>query len=97
VPSWPAHGWLVVLAISSQVLGWLMLSTSLPRLPAALTSLLLTIQPVGSVMLAALIFGESPSALQLAGVAAIIASLLALAAPVPRRVRIRRAAPDVGA
>lgn len=78
VPSWPMHGWLALLAITSQVLGWLLITTSLPRLPAALSSLLLTIQPVGSVFLGALILGESPSVLQLAGVAAVLAGLLAL-------------------
>jgi drug/metabolite transporter (DMT)-like permease len=43
LPSWPAHGWLVLLALSSQVLGWLLIASSLPRLPAALTSVTLTI------------------------------------------------------
>src|SRR4051812_38796358 len=76
VPTWPAHAWLVTLALSSQVVGWLLISASLPRLPAALTSLLLTIQPVCSVMLGAALFGEAPSALQLVGVAAIIAGLV---------------------
>src|SRR5947208_6895115 len=33
-PSRAAIGWLVVLALSSQVLGWLLIATSLPRLPA---------------------------------------------------------------
>jgi drug/metabolite transporter (DMT)-like permease len=69
-PWWPSAGWLALLALSSQVLGWLLITISLPRLPAAMTSLLLMVQPVGSVALAALIFGESPSVLQLAGVAA---------------------------
>jgi drug/metabolite transporter (DMT)-like permease len=76
VPSWPAHAWLVTLAITSQVVGWLLISASLPRLPAALTSVLLTIQPIGSVILGAIIFSESPSALQLLGVAAILAGLI---------------------
>jgi drug/metabolite transporter (DMT)-like permease len=76
VPSWPAHGWLVTLALTSQVLGWLLISASLPRLPAALTSVLLTIQPVGSVVLGVIVFGESPSGLQLVGVAAILAGLV---------------------
>jgi drug/metabolite transporter (DMT)-like permease len=79
VPSWPVHGWLATLALSSQVLGWLLISASLPRLPAALTSLLLTIQPVGSVILGALLFAEAPSALQLTGVAAILAGLVMVA------------------
>ena len=59
----------MTLALTSQVLGWLLITASLPRLPAALTSLLLTVQPIGSVALGALIFGESPTGLQLAGVA----------------------------
>ena len=77
VPSWPSAGWLVTLALSSQVLGWLLITASLPRLPAALTSVLLTVQPVGSVALAALIFGESPSPLQIAGAILVLAALLA--------------------
>jgi drug/metabolite transporter (DMT)-like permease len=79
VPSWPSAGWLVLLALSSQVVGWLLISSSLPRLPAALTSVLLTLQPLGSVALAALIFGESPSGLQLVGVALVLIGLIAAA------------------
>jgi drug/metabolite transporter (DMT)-like permease len=85
-PAWPEHAWLVTLALSSQVLGWLLISTSLPRLPAALTSLLLTIQPVGSVILGALIFAEAPSALQLVGVAAILSGLVVVARQRPSAV-----------
>jgi drug/metabolite transporter (DMT)-like permease len=76
VPSWPAHGWLALLAITSQVVGWLLISASLPRLPAALTSVLLTIQPIGSVVLGALIFAERPSGLQLVGVLTILTALV---------------------
>lgn len=76
-PQWPGAAWLITLALTSQVLGWLLITTSLPRLPAALTSLLLTVQPVGSVALAALIFGESPTALQLVGVALVLTALIA--------------------
>jgi drug/metabolite transporter (DMT)-like permease len=76
VPAWPSAGWLVLLALSSQVVGWLLIGTSLPRLPAAIGSMLLTVQPIGSVALAALIFAESPSDLQLAGVALVLAALL---------------------
>jgi drug/metabolite transporter (DMT)-like permease len=78
VPSWPAHGWLFTLALTSQVLGWLLISTSLPRLPAAITSVLLTIQPVGSMILGAVVLGEHPSALQVAGCVAILSGLLAV-------------------
>ena len=85
-PSWPSAGWLITLALTSQVLGWLLITTSLPRLPAALTSLLLTVQPVGSVALGALILSEAPSSLQLLGVVIVLAALIT--ATRPRRVRV---------
>ena len=85
VPSWPAHGWLVLLALSSQVVGWLLISVSLPRLPAALTSVLLTVQPVGSVILGVILLGESPSLVQLAGVACIFSGIIVATA---RRSRV---------
>lgn len=72
VPSWPAHGWLLLLALTSQVVGWLLISVSLPRLPAAVTSVLLLLQPVMSVALGAALFAESPSAAQLAGVTLVL-------------------------
>src|SRR5919199_5260805 len=75
-PSWAATGWLVLLALSSQVLGWLLIATSLPRLPAVVTSILLTFQPVCSVVFAWLIVAESPSLLQLAGAACILVGLV---------------------
>jgi drug/metabolite transporter (DMT)-like permease len=84
-PSWPSHAWLLVLALSSQVVGWLLISVSLPRLPAALTSVLLTIQPVGSVLLGVILLGEAPSALQLAGVVAIFAGIVVGTARLPAR------------
>src|SRR5262249_10453188 len=75
-PSWSAQGWLVLLALSSQVLGWLLIAISLPRLPAAVTSVSLTFQPVCSVLLAAAILSESPSALQLVRAAGILCGLV---------------------
>lgn len=91
VPSWPAHGWLVLLALSSQVVGWLLITIALPRLPAALTSVLLTVQPVAAVLLAMVLVDEQPSAVQLAGIAVVLGAILlatagrkpAAAAPVP--------------
>jgi drug/metabolite transporter (DMT)-like permease len=76
VPTWPAHGWLLTLALTSQVVGWLIISVSLPRLPAALTSVILTLQPVGSILLAMLLLGEAPSTVQLLGAATILAGLV---------------------
>jgi drug/metabolite transporter (DMT)-like permease len=101
VPSLSAQAWLVVLALSSQVLGWLLITVSLPRLPAVVTSVLLTLQPVCSVVFAAILLGEDPSALQLLGVAAILSGLL-LASAARRRGDVvppdgvGRAAPEQG-
>ena len=75
-PSWPAHGWLVTLALTSQVVGWLLIAVALPRLPASLTSVALTVQPVGSVLLGVVLVGEDPATLQLVGVAVIVAAIV---------------------
>ena len=84
-PAWPSYGWLLLLALSSQIVGWLLISVSLPRLPAALTSVLLTIQPVGSVLLGVVLLSESPSLLQLAGVACIFSGIVVATARRPVR------------
>jgi drug/metabolite transporter (DMT)-like permease len=85
-PGWPAQGYLLLLALSSQVLGWLLISITLPRLPAALTSVLLTFQPVLTVLFAWAILDESPSALQLGGVALVLCGLLIVSAGRRRKV-----------
>jgi drug/metabolite transporter (DMT)-like permease len=75
VPGAESQAWLVLLAMSSQVLGWLLISVSLPRLPAVLTSIVLTLQPVCTVFLGAVLLSEAPSAVQLTGVATVIAGV----------------------
>ena len=75
VPDLEAQGWLVLLALSSQVLGWLLISVSLPRLPAVLTSVLLMLQPMATVLLGAVLLSEAPSAVQLSGVAVVLAGV----------------------
>jgi drug/metabolite transporter (DMT)-like permease len=78
-PSWPEHGWLLLLAASAQVIGWLLITASLPRLPAAVSSVLLTAQPAATVVLAMLLVDEDPSFVQLAGVAVVIAGVATVA------------------
>jgi len=75
-PEWPGHGWLLLLALGPQVLGWVLITYSLPRQPAALTALILLIQPVTTVALSAVLLGERPSALQLAGCVAVALGVL---------------------
>jgi len=75
-PAWPALGWLALLALTSQVIGWLLITVSMPRLPAGMIGALLLIQPAGSVALSYAVLGERPSALQLVGVVLILCGVL---------------------
>ncbi len=88
-PGWSANGWLLVLAVSAQVIGYLAISISLPRLPAVVTSILLLVQPVLSVGVAALIVDERPSPSQLVGVALVVVGvLIAVSAPHVRQMEV---------
>jgi drug/metabolite transporter (DMT)-like permease len=75
-PGPSATAWLITLALSSQVFGWLLIAISLPRLPAALSSVMLTFQPLCSVVFAAILLDESPSRGQLLGAGCILAGLV---------------------
>jgi drug/metabolite transporter (DMT)-like permease len=74
--SWEAFWWLLTLALTSQVLGWLLIAAALPRAPAALSSVVLTLQPVAAVLLAIVLVDEHPSTVQLAGVAVVLAGVV---------------------
>jgi drug/metabolite transporter (DMT)-like permease len=84
VPSWPSHGWLIAVGITSQSIGYLIISLSLPRLPAALTSIILLAQPVATVVLARVLLQETPSPEQLLGVTLVIAGIAIATVPVGR-------------
>jgi drug/metabolite transporter (DMT)-like permease len=75
-PAWPALGWLLLLAVTSQVIGWLLITVSMIRLPAWMIGTALLVQPTGSIALGYLALGERPSAIQLAGVALMLAGVL---------------------
>ncbi len=73
--AWPAHGWLIALALGSQVVGWLLIAYALPRLPAMETSVVLLLQPMATVLWAFLLFAEDLSALQWLGVALVLGGI----------------------
>jgi drug/metabolite transporter (DMT)-like permease len=75
---WPAHGWILGLALVSQSVGWLLIATALPRLPALEISILLLLQPMATVVWAYLIFAEQLSAVQLAGVVLVLGAVAVL-------------------
>jgi drug/metabolite transporter (DMT)-like permease len=74
---WPSFWWLLLLSLTSQTIGWLLITSSLPRLPAAVSSLLLLLQPAAAVVLAAVVLGERPSILQLGGALLVCCGVLA--------------------
>lgn len=80
-PGWPALGWLLVLAVTSQTVGWLLITSSLPRLPRAISSLMLLLQPVAALGLAALVLSERPTWVQLLGAVLICGGVLSVARP----------------
>jgi drug/metabolite transporter (DMT)-like permease len=76
VPAWPGHGWLALLAMTSQVAGWMLITWAWRLLPAAQAALLLLVQPIASVALSAVVLGERPSAWQLAGCAVVLGGVI---------------------
>jgi drug/metabolite transporter (DMT)-like permease len=73
--------WLAMLGFTSQFLGYLLISLSLPRLPAVVTSVILLAQPVATVVLAMVLLGEAPSQAQLAGVGLVIGGIAVATVP----------------
>lgn len=85
-PGWSALGWLVALAVVGQVAGWVLIASALPRLPSSTGASILLLQPVGAVLLGALVLGEHPGLLQLIGCAVVLGAVAVAA-------RTRTAAP----
>jgi drug/metabolite transporter (DMT)-like permease len=73
---WPSFGWLLLLSVSSQTIGWLLITSSLPRLPAAISSLTLLLQPAAAMFLAAIVLAERPTLIQIAGAVVVCAGVL---------------------
>jgi drug/metabolite transporter (DMT)-like permease len=84
--SWPAHGWLIALAIGAQVIAWMMIGYALPRLPAVETATIILIQPALTLVWGALIFDERPSPLQIVGAVIVLAGVAFVAFVRARRV-----------
>ncbi|GAA5116168.1 DMT family transporter [Pseudonocardia adelaidensis] len=90
-PGWPAFGWLALVALTGQVLGWLLVALASPHLPGQTAAVLLLLTPVGAVVLGAVVLGERPTPLQAAGCALVLAG--AYWASTGRRVPVGSARP----
>jgi drug/metabolite transporter (DMT)-like permease len=76
---WPGVGYLVLLALLSQVLGYPLINASIPHLPSVVGSVLLFVQPLMTVVAGALIFGEIPAPGQLLGALILFTGVLVAA------------------
>jgi drug/metabolite transporter (DMT)-like permease len=76
---WPSFGWLLTLALLSQTVGWLLITSALPRLPAAISSLLLLLQPAAAMVLADIVLGERPTLIQVGGALLVCVGVLYVA------------------
>ena len=78
-PTWPGHGWLIVLAMFCQVAGWLAIAHALPRLPAAHTSFAILLQPVLTLVWGYVILHqEGHSQNQVIGIFLVLAAIIAV-------------------
>jgi len=75
-PTIEVHSWLLLLAILSQVVGWLAIAYSLPRLPAAYTSFAILLQPTLTIVWGIVLLSESPSIQQVVGMILILGSII---------------------
>jgi drug/metabolite transporter (DMT)-like permease len=96
-PGLASLGWLALLGLTSQSIGYLCISISLPRLPAVVTSIILLVQPVLSVGLSVVLLDEHPSLVQFVGVALVIGGIAIATLPLARLRDSLRGVRDVGA
>lgn len=70
-----SHGWLLALALGPQVLGWMLIGFSMPRLPSASSSFVILLQPTLTIIWGRILFEEIASAVQYAGVALVLGGI----------------------
>lgn len=83
-PAPESLAWLALLGVTSQSAGYLLISLSLPRLPALITSMILLAQPVTTVALSMVLLAEAPSIVQLVGVGLVIGGIAIATIPTDR-------------
>jgi drug/metabolite transporter (DMT)-like permease len=79
-----AYFWMILLALVPQLLGHSAFNWALAYLPASFVSVALLGEPVGSIILAYFILGQTPGPLNLLGCALILAGIFIAARQNPR-------------
>lgn len=75
-PALPAQGWLILLALVSQVVGWLLVASASQRLPAGSVAASLVLQSASALLFGAFLLSQIPSVVQIVGAALILAGVV---------------------
>ncbi len=84
-PPLAAQGWLVVLALDAQVIGWLLVSKASRRLPAGSIAAGLVLQSAAAMVFSAVLLAQLPTVFQTIGAVLILIGVGASMAPSRRR------------
>jgi drug/metabolite transporter (DMT)-like permease len=76
---WRSLIWLLMLTLTSGIIGWLLIARSLPQLSATVSALILLLEPAGALVLAAIVLGQRPSPLQMSGAVLVCGGVLIVA------------------
>ncbi len=74
-PGWTALGWLALLAVIGQCMGWVLIAGGMAKLPSSTGASILLLQPVGAVLLGMLVLGQFPTTWQLVGCGVVIGAV----------------------
>ena len=75
IPRWSDAGWLLLYGLGPQVLGWVLISSSIHEVRAAQVGLILLLQPTGSMVWDCLFFGRRFSAVEVVGAVIALAAI----------------------
>ena len=81
-------GWMILIALSSQVLGWLFCQASMPLVNPSVAATLILIQPLSAIVFSAVLVGERLSALQWLGAIIMLLGIFLIGRAPKRRYRL---------
>ncbi|MCZ4080330.1 DMT family transporter [Rhodococcus sp. H36-A4] len=91
-PPLAAQGWLILLALVSQVVGWLLVASASQRLPAGNIAASLVLQSASALVFGAVLLSQIPSIVQIVGAMLILAGVVVAT----RQPVVKLPTPDVG-
>ncbi|MDI9917159.1 DMT family transporter [Rhodococcus sp. IEGM 1379] len=91
-PPLAAQGWLILLALVSQVVGWLLVASASQRLPAGNIAASLVLQSASALLFGAVLLSQIPSIVQIVGAVLILAGVVVAT----RQPAVKSPTPGVG-